>query len=109
MPKNKKPSSKRVIMAKNVATRWLKEHTAKEYRITVYETIKSKPIKNLVQLLRSFRDGKTKVAGLEPVTDLGLSSIESFGALTIWSTDHSKIKDLNDWLEKHGYDTTGVW
>lgn len=105
----KNPSTKRVIMTKNVAERWLQVHTAREYRVTVYETIKSKPIKNLMQLLRSFRDGKTKVAGLEPVTDLGMSNIESFGALTIWSSNYTEIKELITWLEKHGYDTTGVW
>ena len=104
-----KPCKKRIVMAKGVAERWLKNHSSPEYRITVYETGTSKPVRNIVNLLRSFRDGKAKIAGIESISDLGIGSQESAGTITIWSSNHSELVKLDKWLTDRGFLSTGIW
>lgn len=104
-----KPCKKRIVMAKGVAERWLKSHSAPEYRITVYESGTSKPIRNISNLLRSFRDGKARIAGISPIPDLGIGREESAGTLTIWSSNHSELVKLDKWLTARGFLSTGIW
>ncbi len=96
-------------MAKGVAERWLKNASAPEYRLTVYESGTSKPIRNIVNLLRSFRDGKARIGGIQTISDLGIGSEASAGAVTIWSTNHSELLKLDAWLTKRGFLSTGIW
>ncbi len=105
MAKQHKPSFKRVAMAKRVASQWLTRHARPEYRITVYAG--SEEIRNLPGLLRAFRDGRTKVAGIEPIKDLGIEA--SFDRMTIWSSDYEGMTKLDEWLTKRGCETTGIW
>lgn len=104
-----KPCKKRIVMAKGVAERWLKSHSTPEYRITIYESGLSKPIRNISNLLRSFRDGKAKIAGVGTIADLGIGTAESAGSLTIWSSNHSELVKLDKWLTDRGFLSTGIW
>jgi len=104
-----KPCKKRVVMAKEVAQRWLQSHATPEYRVTVYEAGSSKPIRNINNLLRSFRDGKARISGIAPITDLGIGKEENAGSLTIWSSNHAELVKLDKWLSDRGYLTTGIW
>ena len=96
-------------MARKVANRWLSEASQPEYRMTIYESGASKPVKMLSGLLRSFRDGKLVLAGVGTITDLGVSDNKNAGSITIWSSNHAAIVTLDVWLCKHGYQTTGIW
>ena len=64
------PSYKRVLMARRLAKRWVENNARPEFRLTVYRTA-SRDLRNLPDLLKSFRDGKVKVAGLDAIPDLG--------------------------------------
>jgi len=96
-------------MAKKVASRWLREAATPEYRLTVHEMGPSKPTRKLANLLRSFRDGKAYLRGVEPISDLGIDEGELAGSLTIWSSNHGDLVALDEWLTVRGYETTGIW
>jgi len=100
-----KPSFVRVAMAKRVASTWLSRHVQPEYRITVYAG--SEEIRNLPGLLRAFRDGRTRIASLEPIRDLGIEA--GFDRLTLWSHNREGMVKLDEWLTKRGCESTGVW
>ena len=104
-----KPCKKRIVMAKEVAERWLSEASTPMYRMTVYETGASKPVKMLSGLLRSFRDGRLVLAGVGTINDLGVSDGDSVGSITIWTSNHAALVALDEWLAKHNYNTTGIW
>ena len=90
-----KPCKKRVVMAREVANRWLTEASAPEYRMTVYESGSSKPVKMLSGLLRSFRDGKLVLGGVGLIADLGVSDGQAAGSITIWSSNHAALITLD--------------
>lgn len=104
-----KPCRKRVVMAKKVAQRWLTEASQPEYRMTIYESGASKPVKMLSGLLRSFRDGKLVLGGVGTIPDLGVTDCQGAGSITVWSSNHTALVTLDDWLNRHGYQTTGIW
>lgn len=104
-----KPCKKRIVMARQVAQRWLKESSQPMYRMTVYETCSSKPVRMLSGLLRSFRDSRIVMAGVGSIPDLGVSDGDSAGSITLWSSNHAALLTLDTWLSKHGYNTTGIW
>ena len=104
-----KPCNKRIVMAKKVAKRWLSESSTPMYKMTVYETCSSKPVRMLSGLLRSFRDGRLVMAGVGSIPDLGVSDGDSAGTITLWSANHEALLTLDAWLSKHGYSTTGIW
>jgi len=96
-------------MAKKVAQRWLTEASQPMYRMTVYESGASRPVRMLSGLLRSFRDGRLVMAGVGSIPDLGVSDGDSAGSITIWTSNHAALLTLDEWLAKHGYTTTGIW
>ena len=100
-----KPSKKRVVMAKKLARRWLKDKVSTEYRFTVYYG--GREIKNLAGLLRSFRDSKLRLGSVEPLPDLGIK--ESFDSLQVWSSNRTALITLKDWIEGKGVETSGIW
>jgi len=102
---DKKPIERRVIMAKTVASRWLENRVREEHRLTILGCAKA--VNNLPNLLRSFRDGKVAMAGVEPLPDLGLQ--EEFDAISLWSSDRTALISLKDWCEKRGLETSGIW
>lgn len=98
-------SERRVVMAKMVARKWLTKNAHAEYRFTAYNS-DPRMLGTLPSLLRSFRDGRVRLAGLQGIPDLGVK--EEGDGVTIWSSDADKMASLQSWLEKKGYDTTGV-
>jgi len=102
MPKD---GERRVVMAKRLAARWVARKAKAEYRFSVLYG--AREIRNLPNLLRSFRDGKVAMEDAPRVADLGVR--ESFDSLTLWSNDREGMVSLKDWFEKRGFETTGVW
>lgn len=101
----RKPSVRRIVMAKGLAHRWLMANIVTEYRVTIHYI--GKDGKHIPGLLRSFRDGKLRVGSISAIPDLGIS--ESFDSVTIWSQDHASLLKLASWFDEHGYETSGVW
>lgn len=96
-------SVKRVVMTKEVATKWLLKQARPEYRFRVFNP----QSKDYLGLLRAFRDGKTKIAGLDPIPDLGVK--DGFGGFYVWSSDASSLEKLKDFFERRGMDTSWIW
>lgn len=94
-----------VIMARNVARRWLRRTAKAEFRFSIL--LGSKEIKNLPGLLRSFRDGKVAMEGVPQISDLGVC--ETFDTISVWSNNREALIGLKNWFEKRGIETTGVW
>jgi hypothetical protein len=101
----RKPSVVRVAMAKRIAEAWLKDHAKPEYRLTVYAG--SEDMRNLPGLLRAFRDSRTRIGSMTPIEDLGIQS--GFDRVTLRSSDHIGMIELDRWLTKRGCETTGIW
>jgi len=104
MPKTHS-STHRVAMAKRVASKWIEAHSSPEYRLTIYRG-SSKP-NNLPALLRSFRDGKLRIASAEPVPDLGIRP--EFDHVVVRSKDFDALTALDEAVQKLGCDTSGVY
>jgi hypothetical protein len=102
---SKSEPDKRVLMTKRVAERWLRAVSFPEYRIRVLYG--AREIRNLTNLLYSFRDGKVAMRGVPRVADLGVAA--DFDGLELWSKDHDGLKALGEWFEKRGFETTGIW
>lgn len=98
-------SARRVVMARDLAQRWLEAQTHPEHRLTIYYV--GREARGLPNLFRSFRDAKVKIGSIEPVRDLGVS--EAFDAVTVWSRDREAMIQIASWFESHGYETSGVW
>lgn len=99
-----KPSERRVVMARNVARDWLVSRAKPEYRFRVYHNQDLRPYANL---LRSFRDKRFKLAGVEDIPDLGVR--EKTGSLMVWSNDWKALMSLKTFFEKKGMDTSWIW
>lgn len=104
MPKQK-PSEVRVLMAKRVAAAWLKSAAASEYRLTIHSVPHS--LRFLPQMLQGWRNGKTRLGSMAPVSDMGLST--NPGKITVWSRNREGMAALDKWLTSRGCETTGVW
>lgn len=100
------PSERRIVMAKLVARKWLTKEAHAEYRFTAYNA-DPRLLRTLPSLMRAFRDGRTKLGSLQTISDLGVK--DGGDGVTLWSSDATKLAALQGWLEKRGYDTTGVW
>ena len=100
-----KPSEKRVVMAHEVAKRYLEKVAKPEFRFDVLYG--AKDIRNLPGLLRSLRDGRIAMAGVGSISDLGVK--ENFDSLTVWSSQREPLIRLRDWFERRGFETTGVF
>jgi hypothetical protein len=101
-----KPSHKRVLMARRLAKRWVASKANPEFRLTVYRPA-GRELRNLPDLLKSFRDGKIRLGGLDPIRDLGVKG--GFDHCTVWSSDRARLITLDTWFQKVGCETTGVW
>ena len=104
---SEKPSSKHVVMAREVARRFLDERSNPEYRLEIFYEGTTREKKALPNLFRAFRDGKVKVGNVSPTSDFGIS--EEFDHFKIWSSNRDTLIQLKDWLESHGYETSGIW
>lgn len=90
-------------MTKEVASSWLLKQAHPEYRFRVFNP---NP-KDYPNLLRAFRDGKTKIAGVGDIPDLGVK--EEFGGFYVWSSDVVALEQLKNFFEKRGMETSWIW
>jgi hypothetical protein len=95
----------RIVMAKLVAQKWLQARSRNEYRLTIFAG--HLPTSSLLGLLKSFRDKRIAIAGVQPIPDLGIQ--DKNDQVQIWSENNESLVTLNKWLEKRGYETSGVW
>ena len=100
------PSYKRVLMARRLAKKWVLRKARPEYRLTIYRSA-TRDLRNLPDLLKSFRDGKVRIGDVDPISDLGVNP--GFDNCEIWTTDKEKLKKLDAWFQKVGCETTGIW
>ena len=100
---SEKPSARRVVMTKKVARQWLLAQAKPEYRFRVFNP----NAKDYPSVLRSFRDGKLRLASVEPLPDLGLS--EDFEGFYVWSSDRDSLKTLERWFARRGLETNWIW
>lgn len=107
MSNRPKLSERRIIMAHNVARKFLFEHAKPEFRLRVFTG--SVRISNFQRsALHKFRNGaKGQFRNVEPIPDLG---IEVKGdSLFVWSRNRRAIKQLMEHYERQGFETTGIW
>ncbi len=104
---SKDMSVRRVAMAKKIALDWLSQHGRPEYRLSVYQCTGRYSTLNLPAMLRSFRDGKVKIASVEPVADLGVRP--EFDHVVLRSSDREGLMALEQALQKFGFETSGVF
>ena len=95
----------RVVMAKRIAKAWLDKEAQPEYRVVVYSG--SDQVRNIPGLLRGFRDGKSRIAGIPPISDLGVKADPD--KITFSSRDKNALEKLDKWLTAKGCETTGIW
>lgn len=100
-----KPSPARVVLSKKVAEKWLAKKATPEYRLKIFGWVDR--LRGFPSLLRSFREGKLRIGGIDPVLDLGVK--EGFDSVTVWSSDRESLVKLRNWVEKRGLETSGVW
>lgn len=101
-----KPSEKIIIMAKDIAKQWIRKRTTDEYRIKIYAT-QSVDFQALPSLLKSLRNGQAKLGSVNKIEDLGVQV--GFDYISLWSSDRESLVKLSQWLEKRGFETSGVW
>ncbi len=100
-----KPSTRRIVMAKEVAERWLNERVTTEYRLRVLYG--GQGVKNLPGLLRAFRDRKAHLEDVPSIPSLGIR--EGYDFVEVWSEDYNGLVHLRDWFEKRSFETSGIW
>lgn len=100
------PSERRIVMARNLALRWLSEKAHPEHQVRIFYVGRENS-RGIPGVLRAFRDSKLRIGSLEAIPDLGVS--EAFDSVTVWSSDRQALKRLAAWFEGHGYETSGVW
>lgn len=96
---------RRVVMARRVAAAWIQKIAQTEYRFEVLAG--AADLRNIPNMLRSFRDGKVAMSGIPQIPDLGL--LEQGDSLALWSKDRTAILALKNWFEAKGFETSGVW
>lgn len=99
-----KNSTRRVLMAKKLATQWLVQNSSDEFRVQVYPDLSNNT--NLPRWLRAFRDGHTKLGSLKPFDFAVETSNHSF---SVRSRNKQALVELVQYLEKVGYMTSGIW
>ncbi len=95
----------RVAMAKRIAQAWLEKEALPEHRIVVYSG--SDKLGNIPALLKSFRDGRSRIAGVPTIKDLGVKTEPD--KLTFKSRDKEALQKLDTWLAAKGCETSGIW
>ncbi|MBD3261309.1 MAG: hypothetical protein GF334_06425 [Candidatus Altiarchaeales archaeon] len=96
-----------IVRAKKVARQWFLKRAKAEFRVHAYSMAQCK-VRNLPSLLRAFRDGKVVLAGVDPISDLGIK-VKAMDSVEFWSSDEEGLKKLQGWLEKRGLETSGIW
>ncbi len=98
--------TRRILMAKKLARKWLEENSSAEYRLTIYENVERGGI-NLPSILRSLRTKRSRWASVGPIPDLTVKV--GFDFVVVRSSDESSIVQLDGFLRSQGYETFGVF
>jgi hypothetical protein len=93
------------VVAKRIAERWLEKHARPEYRMTVYSS--NSENLNIPSILRSFRNGKLRLASVPETRELGMEV--GFDRISVWSPSKETMLGLDKWFRDRGCETTGVW
>jgi hypothetical protein len=101
--RNNEDVVRRVVMSKKLASTWLSQQANPEYRIRVYVG----NAKNYPSVLKSFRDGKIRIAGVSPIPDLGVK--EAADGFWVWSQDREALESLQNFFSRRGLETTWIW
>jgi len=103
-------SEVRIAMVHTVANRWLSEVSRQEYRFAVFPGSGKTEVdvRLLAGCLRSWRDGKTRIASVVPIQDLGVKE-SSNNSIEVWSTDCDGLRKLSSWMESRGFETNFIW
>ena len=103
-------SEVRIAMAHTVANRWLGEISQKEYRFSVFPGSgkTEMDVRLLAGSLRSWRDGKTKIASVPTLTNLGVRESAN-NSIEVWSSDCDTLRKLSFWIESRGFETNFIW
>lgn len=112
MSSDKKPLTVRVVMARSVADRWLKGHTHREYRFTIFGFQSPSKAKRFASTLRALRDRtQRKVASTEvrvpAIADLGVK--ERGDVVEVWSSNVEALRKLAKVSESMGLNTDFIW
>ena len=94
-------------MARAVAARWVAAAATAEYRFSIYGCGTRAETRHLAALLKSFRDGKTRLAGVEAIGDLGVA--DRGDHVEVWSADVARLSVVAAWAEGRGMDTSFIW
>lgn len=94
----------KIIMMYDVASEWVTKNSCPEYRVTIFV---GHDKKKMISLLKSFRDGRISLGGIDPLNDLGIT--EASETITVWSADRVALKQVVDWFESRGFESTGIW
>jgi len=95
---------KHVLMNRRVAARWVLKLASPQFRFRVL--FGAREIRNLPNLLESFRDGKVNMGTVSSIRDLGIKT--DFDGIEMWSEDQEGLIALQEWFEKRGFETTGL-
>ena len=95
---------KHILMTRRVAARWISKLAVPEYRFRVL--FGAHEIRNLPNLLDSFRDGKVAMLEVPRIVDLGIKT--TFDGIEMWSGNQEGLVALQHWFEKRGFETTGL-
>ena len=101
------PSHQRVAMAKAGASRCVSDISRGEYRFSMFGFGTSGESRKFSSLLKSWRDGKVRVASLSPIPDLGVKDMGDH--VEVWSSDQIGLAKLSKWVESRGLDSTFIW
>lgn len=99
-------SQARIVMSKAVARAWLQDSAAPEYRFQVFNVGN---VRRFVNVLRSFRDHKFRLAGVLPIPDLGVKPTEDYQGVHVWSKDLNALRALHQHFVKNKLETTWIW
>lgn len=93
-------------MSRAAAKAWLLDQTTPEYRFQVYNLGNTR---RFVNVLRSFRDHKFRLAGVLPIPDLGVRPTEDHQGIHVWSSNLKSLESLQKYFSRHRFETTWIW
>ena len=93
----------RIVMARSVAKAWLESNVRREYRMKIFNLTRS----DFPNLLRSARDKKIRLTGVDLFPDLGVQ--EDNENLVVWTSDVESLPRLKQFFERQGMETTFIW
>lgn len=104
-------SEVRVAMARQVAGRWLAENSHREFRFSAMggSGKTELDLRLLVGSMRSWRDGKSRIGSIPPISDLGVREISGTNTIEVWSADCDGLRKLASWMEARGFETNFIW